>query len=112
MALRSAIRIGAAIFTLLGVVVGVVGTMQMTRMYHPYTLRQVSWSILGVIWTWVTSGPSKAEAFLKDSAALGEINPENRFRSLAGLYLLILSFVFQTLGASLSVVDALLTHEP
>lgn len=106
--LRTTVRVSAAIFALLGIVVGVFGTLQMTRMYHPYTSLQVFRNILGVISRWVISGRAEAEALLKTSADLGEINKEDRTRSLFGLYLLILSFVFQSVGAGLAVVDTFL----
>ena len=111
MTLRLAIRLGAAAFALLGVVVGVVGTLLMTRMYHPYTSAQIFRNIYGILKTVIVSGMSEAHDLLKASSELGEINKENLARSLFGLYLLILSFVFQTLGAVLGVMDVMLAPE-
>ena len=108
---RMAVRLGAAGFALLGVVVGIVGTLLMTRMYHPYTSTQIFRNIFGVLKRFVLSGRQEAENLLQASSDLGEINKENRARSLFGLYLLICSFFLQTLGAVLGVLDAMLPPE-
>jgi hypothetical protein len=109
--MRLAIRVGVAIFTFLGVVIGVAGTLLMTRVYHPYTSWQIFRNMFGVIGRWLFRGREEADALLDASAVLGEVNRENRSRSLLGLYLLILSFMCQTLGAALAIVDALLPPE-
>jgi len=47
----------------------------------------------------------EARQAIRDAEQFSNINPENRYRTVAGVYLLVFSFVVQTIGAVLILVD-------
>jgi hypothetical protein len=100
-----AIKICAAAFTLLGVVIGVVGTYLMTSAYHPFNAPAVTFNFFRVLALFITFQWKKAWDMLGDAAFFGEVNREDRTKSLFGIYVLGVGFLFQTIGAILFVVD-------
>ena len=100
-----AIKICAAGFTFAGVVIGIVGTYLMTSAYHPFNAPAVVYNFFRVIGLFLTLRWKRGIEMLSDAAFFGEINREDRTRSLLGIYVLGISFLFQTIGASLYVLD-------
>jgi len=47
----------------------------------------------------------EARQAIRSAEQFSTINPENRYRTVAGVYLLVFSFVVQTIGAVLILVD-------
>ena len=47
----------------------------------------------------------EARQAIRDAEQFSNINPENRYRTVAGVYLLVFSFVVQTIGAVLILLD-------
>jgi hypothetical protein len=99
------LKLDIAALTLFGVLLGLVGTYLMTTAYNPFGSGGLMWNFCRVAWLMVTLRLKKARDMVRDTAFFGELNPENRGRSLAGIYLLFLSFVVQTLAAVLGICD-------
>jgi hypothetical protein len=106
-----AIKILAAGFTFLGVIVGVLGTYLMTMAYHPFDKPGVVYNFFRVMGLVLTFRWSAAMAMIDDASFFGEMNPEDRAKSLRGIYVLGASFVFQTAGALLTIIDVLIGSE-
>ena len=100
-----AIKLCAAIFTFAGVVIGIIGTYLMTSAYHPFKAPAVIYNFFRVIGLLLRFQWKRAREMLSDAAFFGEINPEDRARSLLGIYVLGISFLFQTVGAALYIID-------
>jgi hypothetical protein len=103
--LAFAIKLCAALFSLVGVVLGVVGTYLMTSAYHPFNAQAATYDFLHVVFLFLTFRWKRGLRTIGDAAFFGEVNPEDRRRSLLGIYVLGVSFLFQTAGALLFVVD-------
>ena len=102
-----AIKLFAALFGFIGVVIGIIGTYLMTSAYHPFGAPGVSYNFVRVFWLFLTFRWKQAMEMLSDAAFFGEVNREDRTRSLLGIYVLGISFLFQTAGAALAIVDVL-----
>lgn len=100
-----AIKICAAALTLVGVVIGVVGTYLMTSAYHPFNAPAVTFNFFRVVGLFITFRWQRAWEMLGDAAFFGGVNREDRTRSLFGIYVLGVSFLFQTAGAILFIID-------
>lgn len=98
------IRWAAAVLSFLGVIVGVWGTLLMSRSFHPYKTWGVISHVMNVAFTAIFKGHKAAEDLNSDAADL-VVNQENHARSLAGLCILVTSFFFQTIGAVLVMID-------
>lgn len=88
-----------------GVVLGVAGTYLMTAAYHPFGGSGVFRNWLRCVFMFVTFRWKSALELIGDVASFGELNRENRAKSLLGIYVLLLSFAFQTLGAAFAIAD-------
>jgi len=106
------VKIGAAVFLLIGVVVAVYGTYLMTTAYHPFKKLDLVRNMLRVSFRLVTIQWRAADDLIKDVASVALANPEDRPTSLRGVYFLFVSFLFQTVGAILAVVDVLISRVP
>jgi hypothetical protein len=98
------------VLTLLGVLLGVRGTLLMCRAYHPFQTSAVVWPILKTVGRVLRGDIAALEESVEATSDLASLNQENRARTLAGVYLLIFSFFLQTLGAMLLVADAWMTR--
>lgn len=103
------IKISAAGLLLLGVIVAVYGTYLMTLAYHPFKKLDLIKNILRVCLRLTTFRWRSANRIVEDAVSFAEANPENRPKSLRGIYFLFVSFVLQTAGSILAVIDVLLT---
>ncbi len=104
------IKICAAGLLLLGVLVAVYGTYLMTLAYHPFkTKLDLVKNILRVSWLFATFRFRAAHELVDTVEQFAEVNPEDRTKSLRGIYFLFLSFVLQTAGSILAVIDVLVT---
>ena len=99
------------VVTLVGGVLGAYGTLLMCRPYHPFgtwgVVRHLLW-ICGRVLAGDTAATRQA---IHDADKFSTINPENRDRTVAGVYVLVFSFLVQTGGAVLIIVD-LMVHHP
>jgi len=93
------------VITLLGVILGAWGTLLMCRPYHPFStwgiVKHLSWIAKQVL----AGKLQDARDAIREAEAFSTINPENRYRTVAGVYLLVFSFAVQTIGAALILVD-------
>ena len=99
------LKLDIAVLTLIGVLLGLVGTYLMTTAYNPFGALGLVWNFFRVAGLVARLQWAKARNLVRDAAFFGELNPENRGRSLAGIYLLFLSFVVQTVAAVLGICD-------
>jgi hypothetical protein len=107
-----AIKMGAAAFLLAGVVVAVYGTYLMTQEFHPFRIGSLVISVVTALFLIVTFQWKSANHLVAD-ISLTEVNPQDRSKALKGVYFLFLSFILQTIGAVLAVMDVLVsTHIP
>lgn len=91
--------------TLLGVLVGAYATLLMCREYHPFG----TWSVFGHLW-WIAGKllvgkTQEVRTALRAASEFAQINPANKYRSLAGVYMLVFSFFVQTIGSLLILID-------
>lgn len=91
--------------TFLGVIIGVWGTLLMSRPYHPYTTWEIVVQVLTVVRTAVFKGKSEAKRLINEISVLSAGTGEDRAKTLFGLLVLIVSFFLQTFGALLVIVD-------
>ncbi|HZE82385.1 MAG TPA: hypothetical protein VE604_15905 [Candidatus Polarisedimenticolia bacterium] len=103
-----AIKLGAAVFLLAGVAVAVYGTYLMTTAYHPFKTFDLIKNVIRTFFRLSTFRWRKAKALITDVSNL-EVNKEDRAKSLMGVYFLFLSFVLQTVGAVLAVLDVVIS---
>lgn len=93
------------IISLLGVLVGAYATLLMCREYHPFG----TWGVIGhLLWLAGKAGRGRMNEVrnaLKAASEFAEVNRVNRYRSLAGVYVLVFSFFVQTAGAILILID-------
>lgn len=91
--------------TLLGVLLGAYGTLLMCREYHPFGTWSVIRHLLWIIRKLVTGKKIEVVFALKTASEFATINPTNHYRTLAGVYVLVFSFLVQTAGAVLILLD-------
>jgi hypothetical protein len=103
--LTGILSLSGPVLTLIGMALGMWGTLLMVRAYHPFSTLRVVVNLLQVLALCLTGRMKQAGQLLEDASRLAEINEENRFRTLVGIYLLVFSFLLQTLGAALIVID-------
>lgn len=99
----------SAILTLLGVLVGVYGTHQMTMAYHPFGGAGVIRNFFRMVVLFLIFRWNSAKTLIGDAAFFGEMNREDRTQSLMGIYILGVSFLLQTAGAAFAVADLIIT---
>lgn len=93
------------VITLLGVILGAYATLLMCREYHPFGTLAVIRHLLWIMRKLAVGKTLDVRAALKAATDFARINPANRYRTLAGVYLLVFSFFVQTLGAVLILLD-------
>ena len=93
---------------LAGVVVAVYGTYLMTTAYHPFKTLDLIKNMARTFFRLSTLRWRKAKELITDVSNL-EVNKEDRAKSLMGVYFLFLSFVLQTAGAVLAVLDVVIS---
>ena len=104
---RMLVQLGAPLFSLVGVVLGVLGTYWITRWYHPFRFFGFVRSLSSLIYLVATGSLARASALLGAATKLGSTNVEDRAKSLAGIALVFFGFAFQALGALLWCIDAI-----
>lgn len=97
---------GAAAFLLAGVIVAVYGTHLMTEEFHPFKIGELIKSLVITFFLLLTLQWKKANELVAD-ISLTEVNPQDRSKALKGVYFLLMSFVLQTIGAALAVLDVI-----
>jgi len=91
--------------TLAGVLVGIVATYLMTTAYHPFGGGGVLKNWFRCMGMFITFQWKSAVELIGDVASFGELNKEDRAKSLLGIYILGFSFALQTVGAALAIAD-------
>jgi hypothetical protein len=104
--MKPCLEIFAAIFSLLGVIVGVRGTYLLTSWTHTYDWWNFTLSIAKMFWRKLICQEDKNKRVEKTSAILAKLNDENKAESLHGLEWVFLGFILQTVGAILTAIDA------
>jgi len=99
------LRFSGPIISLVGVVLGAYGTLLMCRPYHPFTTWGVVQHLLWIAGKILTGNTQAAREAIRDANDFSTINPEKRDRTVAGVYVLVFSFIVQTIGAALILVD-------
>jgi hypothetical protein len=103
------LTLSGPIITLVGVWLGLWGTLLMCRVFHPLG-NLVLWEIFVVLWLYITGRGNKARQSLKNASVYETVNIANDFRTLGGVYVLVFSFFVQVIGATLIIVD-LMVHK-
>ena len=100
------LRFAGPVITLIGGVLGAYGTLLMCRPYHPFgtwgVVRHLLW-ICGRLLVGDDTQPRDKRSVTPNG--FSTINPEKRDRTVAGVYVLVFSFIVQTIGAVLILVD-------
>ncbi len=104
--MKAWLEISAAIFSLLGVIVGVRGTYLLTSWTHTYDWWNFTLSIAKMFGRKLIFREDKNNRVEKTVAILAERNDENKAESLHGLDWVFLGFILQTVGAVLIAIDA------
>jgi hypothetical protein len=98
------------VLTLIGVMLGVWGTLLMCRAYHPFKTWQVIRHIIATMMLYGRGRGRAAREEMSDASNFAKLNEENRYRTLEGVYVLVFSFFVQMLGAALVIADLLVHH--
>lgn len=106
------LRLSGPVIGLLGVLLGAWGTLLMCRVYHPFTTWRVLLHLFSVAFRYIVGDRKGARQELKDASEFAAVNQENKYRTLEGVYLLAFSFLVQTVGAALVIVDLLVHRTP
>lgn len=106
--LHAFIHIGGPVIALLGVLVGVAGTLMMSHQYHPFTSFKLLTHSFNIAARLLIKSPEDTRRLMYETSQLSLVNEEDRGRSLFGLYCLIFSFFLQMFGAVLMLIDMLL----
>ena len=99
------LHLSGPLISLVGVVLGAYGTLLMCRPYHPFTTWGVVQHLLWIASKVLTGDVKAARRAIRDANDFSTINPEKRDRTVAGVYVLVFSFIVQTIGAVLIVAD-------
>lgn len=99
------LRFAGPIITLIGGMLGAYGTLLMCRPYHPFGTWGVVRHLLWVCGRLLVGDAGATRQAIRDADAFSTINTENRDRTVAGVYVLVFSFIVQTIGAVLMIVD-------
>ncbi len=99
------LRFAGPVITLIGVVLGAYGTLLMCRPYHPFGTWGVVRHLLWICGRLLVGDTTATRQAIRDADAFSTINAENRDRTVAGVYVLVFSFIVQTIGAVLILVD-------
>lgn len=102
------LKVDIAYLSLAGVLLGLLGTYLMTSAYHPFGEGGLIKNFFRVVGLALTLRWKQAKDIVTDVVSFGDLNPEDRRKSLTGIYLLFLSFAVQTAVAILGVFDV--TH--
>jgi hypothetical protein len=108
--MRELLTLAGPLITLLGVIAGAWGTLLMCRPYHPFGTWKVLIHLFSVAGMVVRGKFSEASDAIRGASDFSSINPENRFRTLEGVYVLVFSFLLQTVGALLICADTYLAR--
>jgi len=93
------------VITLIGGVLGAYGTLLMCRPYHPFGTWGVVRHLLWICGRVLAADTAATRQAIRDADAFSTINAENRDRTVAGVYVLVFSFIVQTIGAVLILID-------
>ena len=108
--MRETLGLAGPLITLLGVFAGAWGTLLMCRPYHPFGTWRVLLHLASVAGMVLRGRFAEASQSIRNASDFSAINPENRFRTLEGVYVLVFSFLLQTLGATLIFADSYLSR--
>ena len=104
---RAWIEFAATFLGFIGTVSAAYGTYLITQWYHPFSLRDFAASSITVFWYFVTCRRHKALESAMKSEELSP-NSENKEVSLAGIYLVAVGFMLQTISALILLLVAIL----
>lgn len=93
------------VLSLIGVILGTWGTLLMCRAYHPFSTWKVIVHLADVMGSLLRGNTAAASQAIKDASEFARVNPENKYRTLTGVYILVFSFALQTIGAILILAD-------
>ncbi len=99
------LRFAGPVITLIGGVLGAYGTLLMCRPYHPFGTWGVVRHLLWICGRLLVGDTATMRQAIRDADAFSTINAENRDRTVVGVYVLVFSFIVQTIGAVLIVAD-------
>jgi hypothetical protein len=99
------LRFAGPVVTLIGGVLGAYGTLLMCRPYHPFGTWGVVRHLLWICGRLLVGDTQAARQAIRDANGFSTINPEKRDRTVAGVYVLVFSFIVQTIGAVLILID-------
>lgn len=105
------LHLAGPLLTLAGVVLGIWGTLLMCRAYHPFSTGKVLLHLLGVVGKFIRGNWSGARESIESASEFSTLNQENRLRTLTGVYVLVFSFLLQTAGAMLVLIDSCLASQ-
>lgn len=105
--MKSFFEISAAIFALIGVMVGVWGTFLLTQYTHTLGWWAFNWSIILMFFRKLVGKDEKNQRIRMVLAALSNTKVEKKPESLLGLHWVFFGFILQTIGAVLAVAAAL-----
>ena len=107
---KATVEILAAILSLAGVIVSTHGTYLLTRWYHPFTEGGFVASLRRMMWRKMRGKNEELSRHLRVTTALAKLRPEDKSRSLDGIYWVFVGFVLQTIGALLVLLDVLIIN--
>lgn len=95
--------------TLLGVVMGAYATLLMCREYHSFGTWNIIRHLFWIVGKVATGQIEDVRSALRSATEFARVNPANQYRTLAGVYVLVISFLVQTVGAVLILFDTYFT---
>lgn len=90
-------------FATAGACIGMIGTLQMARAYHPFTIWNFVSHVIRVGWRILFFDIDRARRIVAAVSAMSLVNKENRELSLIGLYLVFCGFGLQLAGGVLAL---------
>jgi hypothetical protein len=98
------LQLSSLIVLVLGVLLSVIGTFYLTHLYHAFDAAGFFTAVARAAWLVATCRPRRLLTEAKVTAGLTP-DPEERGKSLIGIYLIFLGFVLQGVGTVLALVD-------
>lgn len=106
MSVRHLVQLLGPTVTLVGLVYSVLGTYFLTRLYHPYRVWDFCVAVAKAIFYTLFFQTKKILKIARVAVATGAITPEDRARSLLGIYFIFFGFLLQMIGAIFWATDS------
>jgi hypothetical protein len=107
MSAKDSLELAAGIVGLAGVLVSIWGTFLLTRFYHPFGPGSFLRTVAKATLHFMTGRQDKALARARLITKLGAITPEQKAKSLLGVYWIFVGFVLQGVAVALSLGDTI-----